>query len=410
MKGVGREQPLQRDPLDGTRYRALSELGQGGLGVVYEAEDRRTRQRVAVKLLRPGLPHELRQRAERESEHLERLTRIGSPHIVKRLDSGVVEGGTPFIVMERLEGPTLATLLAEQGPFPLQSAMAIVLQVLRGLTAIHEQSIVHRDLKLDNIVLETQVGHAPLVKLLDFGCAKEDPATNVRTALTSKGTVIGTPRYLSPEQATGQTADARSDLYTVGYILYTLVTGRLPFEHLEDSNDLLVAHAIHPIELPSQVVASEPIPPELDRIVEKALSKEPEDRFQTALEFARALSRVEQATRKPVGWMETTGLDPADLPHLHGGSRSGPLPLKVDADWFASAPAEHGNAGVEAASPSVAGEAKGSLTPSLQLTSSRPGRRLALNAKYLIFSLIAGASTIGAAALIAWTLSQGGWP
>ena len=287
------------DPLVGTPYRTLGMLGQGGMGVVVDAEHVALRKRVVVKLLRRELSDrpDLVDRMRVEGQTLALLSRENH-NLVDVTDFGQTPQGRTFLVMERLFGRTLKDELRELGVVPIVDAIDWVRQTLAGLHAAHEAGIVHRDVKLDNLFLcdapPSQVVGAPpprrVVKVLDFGIAKigDDSGIAPLAQPTQEGSLMGTPRFLSPEQARGGTIDRRTDVYGAGMVLYTLLAGRGPFHHLDDAVSLLRAHAFDP-PAPASQLAAQPIPPELDAIVLKAVAKKPDERFASAAAFAKVL-------------------------------------------------------------------------------------------------------------------------
>jgi serine/threonine-protein kinase len=296
------------DLLAGTPYRTLSRLGQGGMGEVLEAEHRALRKRVVVKLLHPQLASDPRF-ADRMRIEAQALAAVSSPHVVSVSDLGQTPAGRPFLVMERLEGHTLRDeLQARGGALPVPEAIALVRQMLAGLAAAHRIGIIHRDVKLDNVFLcAAPDGGRRLVKVLDFGIAKvlQRDGTPLPVPApqyaTEQGALVGSPRTVSPEQARCQAVDARSDVYAVGLMLYTLIVGDGPFSYATDMLELLNAHIRDP-PMPPSHVAKQAVPPELDRAILRALAKRPEYRFQTADEFAdelRAIESVLAGTTQP---------------------------------------------------------------------------------------------------------------
>lgn len=284
---------MQPDPLEGTPYRALMPLGSGGMGEVVEAEQVERGDRVVVKLLHRHLLAR-RDLADRMRLEAEALGCVQHPNVVRGIDHGFAAGQRPYLVMERLTGCTLQEELASRGKLPAAEAIDIAVQVLDGLEAVHRAGIVHRDLKLENIFLcAAAPGVRRVAKLLDLGVAKVPAARGGRIAPllmpTSEGISMGTPRFFSPEQATGVTPDARSDVYTMGVVLYAMVTGKTPFEHLRVVEELLRAHAEAPPEPPSRLTA---VPRGLEAAILKALAKRPEDRFAGAAAFAGELRRL----------------------------------------------------------------------------------------------------------------------
>ncbi|HXI04591.1 MAG TPA: serine/threonine-protein kinase, partial [Candidatus Saccharimonadales bacterium] len=267
----------------GTRlgpYEILGPLGAGGMGEVYKANDTRLDRTVAVKVLPAevaGRP-ELRERLSREARS---VSSLNHPHICALYDVGHEEG-TDYLVMEYLEGETLAARL-EKGALPLAETLDIATQIARALAAAHRQGLIHRDLKPGNIML-TATG----AKLLDFGLAKSlegsEAATSMTAAvtatspLTAKGTIVGTFQYMAPEQLEGSPADARSDIFAFGAVLYEMATGRRPFEGKTQAS--LVASILK--ESPRPMTELAPMsPPALHRLVATCLEKDPDARRQT---------------------------------------------------------------------------------------------------------------------------------
>ena len=275
----------------GTRlgpYEVVAKLGEGGMGEVYRAKDTRLGRTVAVKVLSAELASQAgaRERLDREAKAISALTH---PNICTLFDVGHHDGND-YLVMELVEGVTLAERLAA-GPLPLDEAARIAAQVAGALATAHERGIVHRDLKPGNIML-TKAGAdrsgAPQVKLLDFGLAKlrEPDAGNVlapsvatRQTLTAQGTIVGTLPYMAPEQMSGQSADARSDLFSFGAVLYEMVTGRRAFGG--DTPTAVMASVLGSQPAPPRGVRPD-IPASLERLIVTCLAKDPSDRWQSA--------------------------------------------------------------------------------------------------------------------------------
>ena len=269
----------------GTRlgpYEILSPIGAGGMGEVYKARDTRLDRTVAVKILptRFSEDADMKQRFEREAKAISALTHV---NICALYDVGTYEG-TEYLVMEHLEGQTLAERLVD-GPLPPDQLLKVSVEIAAALDAAHHAGIIHRDLKPGNVML-TKSG----VKLLDFGLAKaalppvkSSSATSLPTemprAITQQGTILGTFHYMAPEQLEGKDADARSDIFSFGAVLYEMATGRKAFEG--KSQAALISAILK--DEPAPVSAVAPMtPPALDRVVKTCLAKDPEDRFQTA--------------------------------------------------------------------------------------------------------------------------------
>lgn len=281
------------DPLIGQivgSFRVLRELGRGGMGVVYLGEHVSIGSRVAIKFLHPHLASnaEVVQRFWIEAKA---VNVIGHANIVSIFDINVLPPGRYYLVMEHLEGVSLQTLI--RGPVPPAIAIPILVQICDALEAAHRRGIVHRDLKPENVLLVQRGREERFVKILDFGIAKlrVEGETGDRTM---SGSIMGTPDYMSPEQATGEPIDGRSDLYSLGIMAYELATGRVPFSGAGIAA-LLMAHAK---EIPTAPHLREPsVDLRWSANIMKALAKRPSERFQSALEFGRALEDVLQSLR-----------------------------------------------------------------------------------------------------------------
>jgi len=283
------------DPLLGSvlgdRYRVISRIGIGGMGVVYRAQHITLKRDLAVKVLLPefGGKEEFVRRFEREAES---ASRLAHPHIIAVTDFGRTADGLLFLAMEYLDGRSLSSLIRE-GPLPVDRAVTIVRQMLAALNRAHAAGIVHRDLKPDNIMLIDREGHHDFVKILDFGIAKVTEPEPGREALTQAGVVFGTPEYLSPEQALGDKIDARADLYATGVILFEMLTGHRPFES-DDKMRIISMHLSHPVPRMRSVYPAVDVPAALEDVVMQALEKERENRFASASAFLTALEEAER--------------------------------------------------------------------------------------------------------------------
>jgi serine/threonine protein kinase len=263
------------------RYLVLERIGQGGMGVVFKAQPRDRRDVVAVKVL----PREFTQQADavrRFRREVEAASKLSHPHIVAALDSGE-EDGTHYYVMEYVPGDDLDDLVDTHGPLPVGAAVNCILHAAAGLRYVHEQGVIHRDVKPSNMLLDRN----GRVRILDLGLARMSPAAaaadGAATALTKTGAVMGTVDYMSPEQAVNiRKADHRSDIYSLGCTLYFLLTGRPPFRG-ETVMETLVAHREEAV--PSLRPSRRDVPERLDDIVRKALAKKPEARQQSMAEL-----------------------------------------------------------------------------------------------------------------------------
>lgn len=284
-------------------YEVTGPLGSGGMGEVYRARDTRLQRSVAIKILPAQLSSDLvrRQRFEREAKT---ISNLNHPHICVLHDVGS-QDGMSYLVMECLEGETLAKRL-EKGPLPLEQALKFGSQIADALDKAHRSGVVHRDLKPGNIML-TETG----AKLLDFGLAK--PAVTLTTTatltvatpsspVTEQGTIVGTFQYMSPEQVEGKELDGRSDIFSLGAVLYEMVTGKRAFE---GRSQLSVASAILERE-PAPIASIKPLtPPALDHIVQKCLAKSPEERWQNCADLASELKWI-AGSSSPVSLAQPT--------------------------------------------------------------------------------------------------------
>ena len=276
-------------------YRVLQKIGAGGMGEVYRARDERLGRDVAVKVLKPSFandPDRLR-RFELEARSSAALSH---PNIVAVYDIGMHDGA-PYIVSELLEGMTLRQRLL-QGPLSPRQTSDYGTQIAQGLVAAHEKRIVHRDLKPENLFI-TRDGH---VKILDFGIAKlisgetrEQNSIESMATQTRLGSVLGTVRYMSPEQVRGKPVDPRSDIFSLGAILYEMLTGKAAFVGDTEADTMMAVLKEDPAEM---APASPPAPAAFEQIVRHCLEKEPENRFQSARDLAFALSTASQSTSR----------------------------------------------------------------------------------------------------------------
>ncbi|MCI0572135.1 MAG: serine/threonine protein kinase [Myxococcaceae bacterium] len=271
------------------RYRLLSQLGAGGMGVVYLAEHVGLQKRVAVKVLRGELSRDATFARRFELEAIA-ASQIGHENIVDVTDLGRTPGGELYYVMELLEGQSLASLLYRERSLALARAVPILAQVCRALEAAHARGIVHRDVKPQNVMVLTRGERPDFVKVVDFGISKVD-ALQQGARLTEAGAILGTADYMSPEQATGGEVDARADVYAVGVLAYEVCTGTLPFRG-ENTFATLLQHVEARAEPPSRRRPELGLPRELDALVLQALAKEPAARpsmarLRTGLEALR---------------------------------------------------------------------------------------------------------------------------
>jgi serine/threonine protein kinase len=279
------------------KYQILRLLGTGGMGAVYEGENTRIKRRVAIKVLHASVSSSTDNVARFERE-AQAAGRIGSEHICEVLDLGVLPDGSRYMVMEYLDGETLSQRIKKNGRLAPAQSIPLMSQVLDALGAAHAAGIVHRDLKPDNIfILPNKAGRTDFIKILDFGVSKFSQMSGDEFNVTRAGAVVGTPYYMSPEQARGMAqVDARSDIYALGVVLYQETTGQVPFR-AETFNELLFKIALELPTPPQQFVPD--LDPEFAAIIQRAMAREQAHRFQTCAEFKEALLQWQAARAAP---------------------------------------------------------------------------------------------------------------
>lgn len=263
------------------RYQIIEELGRGGMGTVYKVLDREIDEKIALKVLKPEISYDLKT-IERFRNELKIARKISQPNVCRMYDL-MKERGTYFITMEYVSGEDLKSTIARVGQLSVGKALIIAKQICAGLSAAHQLGIVHRDLKPHNIMID----RAGNVRIMDFGIARSAKTSG----LTESGAIIGTPEYMSPEQAVGEEVDIRSDIYSLGVVLFELVTGKVPFE---GTTAVSVAMK-HKSELPPNPRSiNEQIPEDFNRLILKCLEKEKRRRYQNAGEVLEEISQIER--------------------------------------------------------------------------------------------------------------------
>ena len=353
------------------KYRLLRELGRGGVGVVYEAEHLRLRQRVALKIMSRAIAKEANVTARFEREARAMAT-LRSPFVTAVSDVDVLPDGTPYMVMELLDGRDLQRELRERGPLPIGEAAQIMLLACRGLAAVHAAGIVHRDLKPSNLFLVS--GPALSVKVMDFGVSK---MSDDDILVTHDGSTLGTPAYMAPEQVrSARDADPRADVWSLGVILFRCLTGRLPFEG-EGITGMAVAITNNP---PLSLVELRPdVPRGLASLVERMLVKDPAARIESVAAVAEELVHYTDAE-----YVESDDTDPKfTLPNV------------------ADEPAEHVTSHVRPSSPDLA-DAASAASGMMSLTPPEPPRKQKSATGFFVVLVLAVVGVVMAAgALIA---------
>jgi serine/threonine-protein kinase len=274
------------------RYVIKKILGEGGMGTVYEAEHLGLGRMVAVKVLNATQAKKV-VAVKRFEQEARAAGAIGHPNICEVYDMGTLPDGCPFLVMEKLDGETLADRIATHGGLPVAEVLDIMIQVASGLEAAHDRGVLHRDIKPENVFLAKRVGALDIAKLLDFGVSKfvrGNPAGEEELNLTRTGMVMGTPYYMSPEQARGErNLDARVDIYACGVVLYEALTGKRPFVAPNYNALLLQIITVAPRRMAD---LRGDVPPAVEAVVMRAMARSKVDRPETAAMLRRELSTV----------------------------------------------------------------------------------------------------------------------
>ena len=275
----------------GTKYRVLEKLGSGGMGGVYRAEHLLMKRHVALKLLRPNLLEDevLQKRFHNEAKA---ASQISHPNAVTLFDFGI-EGNVPYLVMELIQGRTLKQLLEDEKSISVERVALFLRQISEALNHAHRLGIIHRDIKPDNFMVRVEEDGREVVKVLDFGIAKSIGPSQLtpEANLTQVGMLIGTPQYMSPEQCQGKEVDARSDIYSLGIVVFELLAGEAPLK-ANSVLELLVKVLNSPVESLRKLKPELGISEALDKVILKSLEKEPNLRFANVLEFAAGFERA----------------------------------------------------------------------------------------------------------------------
>jgi serine/threonine-protein kinase len=282
----------------GGKYFIHDLLGEGGMGTVFEAENIPLGRSVAVKVLHPAQAKK-KVAVKRFHQEARAAGAIGHPNICEVYDLGTLDDGCPYLVMEKLVGETLADRIANEGGLPFDDVIDVLSQVLSGLVAAHEKGIVHRDIKPENVFLTKRVGIPPVAKLLDFGVSKmilTGDSSREELDLTRTGMVMGTPFYMSPEQARGdRNLDARVDLWACGVLMYEALTGKRPY--MAANYNALLLQILSSTPRPARELRPA-LPEGFEEVIGRAMMRDRNERYQTAPEFQRALSAL-HARRPP---------------------------------------------------------------------------------------------------------------
>ncbi|WP_437693563.1 serine/threonine-protein kinase [Sorangium sp. So ce176] len=397
--------PLIGEIIDG-KYRIVRLLGQGGMGAVFEGENVRIRRRVAIKLLHANISSQAESVARFERE-AQAAARIGSDHICEVLDLGVLPDGTRYMVMEYLEGETLGARIQRMGRLGPEATVPIMAQVLEALGAAHAAGIIHRDLKPDNIfIVPTKAGLSNFVKVLDFGVSKFSQLAGAEMSMTRTGAVVGTPYYMSPEQARGSNpVDQRTDIYAMGVVLYQATTGQVPFD-AETFNELLFKIVLENAPLPQQLVPDLDV--EFSGIIQRAMARDPGARFQSCAEFKSALFAW-AAARPSLALLSTgrTSFPRLSVPALPE-TTTPPAVVRADGSWGGQNGPAAPNMGHTPAVPNM-GHTPQLTANSWGASSGVTGRATRPPSRAPLFLAIAAAATLlGAGAAVWLTFGRSG--
>jgi eukaryotic-like serine/threonine-protein kinase len=366
------------------KYRIQARLGEGGMSFVYKAHHELLDELRALKVIKPELA--------RDSEFMSRFKneaimarKLNHPNAVRVDDLDIAEDGLPFIAMELVVGDTLKTLVQRAGSLPVSLVLDVTSHVCEALDAAHRLGLVHRDIKPENIVLIAQRDGPPVAKILDFGISRLREETSGVKGLTQTGMVIGTPEYMSPEQALGKRGDdidGRSDLYSLGVVMYRMLTGELPFK-AETTVEMILQHLRTPPVPPHLAKPELAIPEDVSAIVMKALEKDREKRFATGAEMAAAFKKARGAI--------TLHSRKIDWRALSSASASFGTEIPAPGSSTTSTPAVRLNTPTPTSSPVAPSER------TLYRTSARIGPPPSEFPKHLALAIVGGVLLIGGA-------------
>jgi len=403
---------LDKGTIIADKLEVIRLLGAGGMGAVYEVEHLFTKHRRALKMLHSDFSRsqEVVQRFLREASA---AGRIGSPHIVETHDAGHLPTGEPYLVMDLLKGKPLDAIIERCGQLPIGYAVEAVSQACTGVQAAHDAGIVHRDLKPENLFLIEQDDGLPFVKILDFGISKFDPLRTGDQSLTQDGAQLGTPYYMSPEQILAQPVDGRTDVYSLGVVLYECLAGCRPFEAETLPKLTILIHSGDCVPVESH---RDDVPAALAKIVRCAMARDRHERYATPAEMVAALRGVtaEQSFERTL-YVPRDSLPHALEPHP-AASTSGSHPAVAGRSEPAPGTAR-GSTGthvIAAQSTDRSSDDLGSTTQAGALSSNKPAigaaaePRRSSGARYVVAGAIGGAVLIVGGIAIGISMSGGG--
>lgn len=285
---------LKAGTLFADRYEILECLGRGGMGTVYSAQHCALAKKFAIKLLHRDLCANNKNALKRFAQEARASSGIEHQNIIDVLDAGSING-IAFYVMEHLNGEDLQTMFNRESPLPWERVQRIIMQICDAMQAAHDRRIIHRDLKPSNLYRITRGNNTDFIKILDFGIAKVRPADdNTRDGLTAVGSVLGTPKYMAPEQAMGLKIDHRADIYSLGVIMYHALTGETPFKRMQDAGRVIHGAGDEPTPMREYL---DGIPSGVENLVLKALARDRSERFPSMRAMASAIERLRAPDR-----------------------------------------------------------------------------------------------------------------
>ncbi len=282
-----------QEELLAAKYEFITVTGSGGMSVVYKARRHEDGEIVAIKMMHSLLMND--QALKRFQQEAKAITSLRHPNIINVHDFGVSEHGQPYMVMDFIDGNTLADVIKEKGGLTLDESLHRFIQLCDALDHAHEVGVFHRDLKPSNIMISNRDGNFADARIVDFGIAKlldKEDEGNDSSHLTRTGELFGSPLYMSPEQCRGSAVDARTDIYSMGCVMYETLTGRPPLKGASMVETFVLQMTEVPISM-SEACPDKQFPEELEAVIAKALAKDPDDRFQTMTELEYALMQIQ---------------------------------------------------------------------------------------------------------------------
>ena len=319
------------------RYHILKKLGEGGMGQVYLAEHVKMGRKAALKVMNPGM-NEDPDAIARFNREAANASRLNHPNVCAIYDFGETPEGLIYLAMEYIEGESLTSVIEKNGTLAAPRTASIIYQAAEALAMAHDYGIVHRDLKPDNIMIARNRDGSDLVKVVDFGIAKASSSDAQK--VTTAGVVVGTPEYMSPEQLAADTLDGRSDIYSLGLVAFNCLTGKLPFP----SNSAQEAMIMRLTDFPKTLAEIKPDvewPVELQQVMDLALARDADDRFQKAADFGRAMAKAVEHMPASVAAGEGTMVMGAAVPATRvAGPKRGTRPIDAAASMATASAAK----------------------------------------------------------------------